>query len=358
MPIPRVLAVALICCPSALAQATPTLSGVQFGDGHQRQVLDIYLPQGAGGPRPAVIWIHGGGWRSGSRAGGAERAPLLLERGIALVAIEYRWSSDAIFPAQIHDCKAAVRWLRANAAAYNIDPDRIGVWGASSGGHLAALMGTAGDVPEAEGTVGGNLDYSSRVAAVADYYGHTDFFTIEPPHSACNSSESRLLGACLLMIQQNSDDPEMADAVARARLASPVAHVSPDDPPFTIIHGGDDTTVSPEQSRLLHAALEAAGVPSHLRILEGVPHDIGLDYDPFTVDFFAAHLGTPGCIADWDNSGSVDSADIAAFLASWIRAVIVGNLGPDVDGSGLVNSADISAYLVQWLPASVEGCHP
>lgn len=350
----RIRLIAAIAAPLAAAPAvaqlpTPTHAAVPYGDGHVRQILDIYMPPGPSTPRPAVFWLHGGGWRSGSRAGGAERAPLLLERGIALVAIEYRYSSDALFPAQVHDCKAAIRWLRAHADEYNIDPARIGVWGASSGGHLAALVGTSAGDPACEGTVGGNTDQPSNVLAVADYYGHTDFFSIDPANAACGTSESELLGACLIDIQQNVDNPAWAELVARARLASPLTHVSPDDPPFLILHGGADTVVLPLQSHLLHDALTEAGVASDLRIVPGAPHNVGLGFDQFTADFFALHLADPGCLADWNNDGEVNSGDVSTFLAHWLRCVVVGSLGADVNDSGAVNSADIAAYLTMWI---------
>src|SRR5262249_12628746 len=138
--------------------------------GHQRQTLDLYLPS-AEQPVPLIIWIHGGAWRVGSKE---DDLPLdYLAQGCAVASINYRLSQHALFPAQIEDCKAAVRWLRANATRFKLDPQRFGAWGPSAGGHLAALLGTTGAVRAFE--VGANLVVSSRVQAVVDYFGPTDF---------------------------------------------------------------------------------------------------------------------------------------------------------------------------------------
>lgn len=342
----------------AVGQAlpAPTYNDIQYGDGHVRQTLDIYMPPGeAVRPRPAVLWFHGGGWRNGSKAGAAERAPRLLQRGIVVVGVNYRYSTDERFPAQIHDCKGAIRWLRANAETYNIDPNRIGVWGASSGGHLAALAGTAGDVEELEGTVGGNLEESSRVQAVADYYGHTDFFAVHPEQAQCGSSESRLLGQCLSLIQENRDHPEWAEWVTLATMASPVAHVTADDPPFRILHGALDTVVIPLHSELLHEALTQAGVESHLTVLADAGHGTDLIHDQTTADLLAKWLANPDCTADWNNDGRVNSTDISEFLSVWLASHGAASPGGDYDGDGALTSGDISAYLQDWLE-QIGGC--
>ena len=143
--------------------------------GHERNRLDLYLPEKAEGRLPLVVWIHGGAWRAGSKEG-CPAVPLVA-KGYAVASINYRFSQHAVFPAQIEDCKAAIRWLRANAAKYHIDPDHIGVWGSSAGGHLVAMLGTTGSVKELEGN-GGNLDQSSRVQCVVDWFGPTDMATM------------------------------------------------------------------------------------------------------------------------------------------------------------------------------------
>lgn len=248
--------------------------------------LDLYLPLHKGETRlPVVVWIHGGGWRGGDKAG--TRAPEVLGEGYAVASINYRLSHQATFPAQIHDCKAAIRWLRAHADEFGLDPERIGVWGSSAGGHLAALLGTSGGVPELEGEVGGNLDRSSRVQAVCDFFGPADLLAILEPgawpsHGSPTSPESLLLGG------------PVAERVELARLASPVTHASPDDPPFLLVHGDRDPMVPLDQSERLHRALTAAGVDSTLYVVRGAGHGFR---DP-AVDalvrwFFDRHLRPP-----------------------------------------------------------------
>ena len=143
--------------------------------GHGRNRLDLYLPDKADGRLPLVVWIHGGAWWAGSKEG-CPAVPL-VGKGYAVASINYRLSQHAVFPAQIEDCKAAIRWLRANAVKYHLDPDHVGVWGESAGGHLVAMLGTTGNAKELEGT-GGNLDQSSHVQCVIDWFGPSDLVTV------------------------------------------------------------------------------------------------------------------------------------------------------------------------------------
>src|SRR5208337_2774380 len=160
-------------------------------NGHERNRLDLYLPEKAEGRLPLIVWIHGGGWRAGNK----ENPPGLglVGHGYALASINYRYSQQAVFPAQIEDCKAAIRWLRANAKKYNLDTKHIGVWGASAGGHLVALLGTTGSVKELEGT-GGNLDQSSQVQCVLDWFGPTDFAKMGGWQGNPDSPMAKLVG--------------------------------------------------------------------------------------------------------------------------------------------------------------------
>ena len=234
--------------------------------GERKLPLDLYLPK-SDKPLPVVIWIHGGGWRNGGK-GNAGPARALIEQGYAVVDVEYRLSGEAIFPAQIQDCKAAIRWVRANKQKYNLDADHIGVWGGSAGGHLVALLGTSGDVEEFETDTHSN--YSSRVQAVCDWFGPTDLLQMNEQaipgstmdHDAADSPESQLVGG---PIQQQ---PYMA----LAEKANPIEYVSEDDPPFLIVHGDDDKLVSYRQSELLQAALTKVGVQSKLQIEPGAGH--------------------------------------------------------------------------------------
>ncbi len=213
--------------------------------------LDIYLPKNVAKPYPVIVWIHGGGWRGGSKEN--PTAASMSQQGYAVVSINYRLSGQAIFPAQIHDCKAAIRWIKANAATYGFNPERIGAWGSSAGGHLVAMLGTAGDVDSLEGTVGGNLQFSSRVQAVCDWYGPANLLTIcDFPsgldHCSSTSPEALLIGGAI------------KDNLAKARAASPITYVSANDPPFLIQHGTNDMTVPFHQSVELDSALKAVGV--------------------------------------------------------------------------------------------------
>ncbi len=213
--------------------------------GHARNKLDLYLPAKADHALPVIVWIHGGAWLGGSKEG-CPAVPFVA-KGYAVASINYRLSQHAVFPAQIEDCKAAIRWLRANAEKYDLDPKRIGVWGASAGGHLVALLGTSGGERELEGN-GGNLDQSSRVQCVVDWFGPTDFTKMGGSHDDANSPEARLIGG---PIQKNKE---------RAARANPITYVTKDSASFLIMHGEEDKVVPISQSELLDEALRKAGV--------------------------------------------------------------------------------------------------
>jgi acetyl esterase/lipase len=248
-----------------LPEGVKLVADVEYGPHGERNRLDVYVPPGDG-PFPLVIWVHGGGWQNGSKAGGGP-AVRLLNNGYATASINYRLSGQATFPAQIEDCKAAVRFLRANAKQYKLNPDRFGVWGSSAGGHLVALLGTAGDVKEFEGD-GRNPGVSSRVQAVCDFYGPTDLLQMgkmskansKIDHDAPTSPEAKLIGGPL---QSNKE---------KADRANPVKYVTKDDPPFLIVHGDADPLVPDGQSKLLHDALQKAGVESTLIVIPGAGH--------------------------------------------------------------------------------------
>jgi acetyl esterase/lipase len=270
--------------PSAvLPEGTKALRDIAYvTNGHERQKLDLFIPPGATNPLPLIIWVHGGAWRAGSK----ENCPALryLERGYAVASLNYRLSQHAVFPAQIEDCKAAVRWLRAHAGEHNLNPDRFAAWGSSAGGHLVALLGTTGDVKAFD--VGENLKVSSRVHAVVDFFGPTDFTQMSkhsPPdsmnHDAPDSPESLLIGGA---IQENK---------AKAAKANPITYVSKDDPPFLIMHGDKDPLVPYQQSELLHDALKQSGVPVTFKIVEGAGHGFGgREVDQLVQDFLRQHL--------------------------------------------------------------------
>lgn len=242
--------------------------------------LDLYRPADTGkGDLPVVLWVHGGGWLKGSRENC--KATFLLHDGFAVASISYRLTDAAQWPAQIEDCYAAVRFLRTHAGKYGLDGGRIGAMGGSAGGHLAALMGTRPAGKEA---------VSSRVQAVCDWYGPTDLLSMPPnnvseertPEQVANSNGAKLLGATVREV------PDLA------KDASALFQVSPDDPPFLIMHGSEDPGVPLEQSTRFHEALQKAGVASELVVVEGAGHGGPLFQSDEVRDavraFFAGHL--------------------------------------------------------------------
>jgi acetyl esterase/lipase len=222
--------------------------------------LDLYRPKSEI-PTPLVIWVHGGGWQGGSKRG-AGPARVLLQHGFAVASVEYRLSGEAIFPAAIEDCKAAVSFLRNQSERFHLDPNRFGAWGSSAGGHLVAMLGTTGDVDVFE-THPISQQTSSHVQAVCNWFGPSDFlrmndFPSNIDHNSPDSPESKFIGG---PIQQNRD---------KCREANPITYVSPQDPPFLHLHGDKDRLVAYNQSELLHAALQKAGVATTLhKVIDG-----------------------------------------------------------------------------------------
>lgn len=223
--------------------------------------LDLRMPDGVENPA-LVMFIHGGGWKNGNRS--RCRLSWLVEHGYAVASIEYRLSQEAIFPAQIEDCKGALRWLRANAGKYGYDASRVVVAGTSAGGHLAALMGTSGDVSELEGTTGGNLEQSSHVQGVIDYYGPSDFVrrsdTQPSKTDVPEGSVYQLIGGA---VKENLE---------AARGASPATYIGEGDPPLLIFHGDRDTTVFPDQSEHFETLYRSAGLEVQLELVKGAGH--------------------------------------------------------------------------------------
>jgi acetyl esterase/lipase len=237
------------------------------GTDHPRQQLDLFLPkQPKVDSLPLVVFIHGGAWLSGNKAAGAGVVlPYVRTGEWAGASLGYRLSGDATWPAQIHDCKAAIRWLRSHAKEHGIDPERIAVIGSSAGGHLAAMLGTSADCAALEGGLGEHGGVSSRVTCVVDFFGPANLLTMgdfpsDIDHNAADSAESRLLGGA---VQEHAD---------RAREASPQTHITGDDAPFLILHGSDDAIVPFDQSVRFDEALRAAGGDSLLITIEGGGH--------------------------------------------------------------------------------------
>lgn len=259
--------------PAVRAQNYNTVSSLTFGtyldtNGVTQPLkLDLYLPTNSAGPFPVVVYIFGGGWQGGSRAidpVSSQGQPFLgiMGRGYALAAVDYRLSGAAKWPAQIHDVRGAVRWLRANAATYNLDPKKFGAWGFSSGAHLAEVLGLA-DAPSStvgnttvnlQGNIGGNLNFSDRVQAVCDWFGPSDllrmnsYFTVNLTNvDASTSAPSLFIGATI------QTAPELTST------ASPLTYVHAGCPPFLLIHGTIDGTVAFNQSEIFNDALTRVG---------------------------------------------------------------------------------------------------
>jgi len=229
--------------------------------------LDVYKPKAdSTKSRPCIVWIHGGGWQGGNKSSGASRVGPLVESGDYVGAsVGYRLTDVASWPAQIHDCKAAIRFLRASASKYGIDADRIGVWGASAGGHLVSLLGAAGDVKDVEGSLG-TTGVSSRVTCVVDFCGPSDFllFGLDSPRmNEPGSAVYKLFGG------PPREKSEMA------KQASPATYVSKDDPPFLIMHGTADATVPLNQAERLYEAQKQAGMDTTFVKIINAPHGIG-----------------------------------------------------------------------------------
>lgn len=246
---------------------------IAYADESAAQKLDIYWPKEGEGPYPVIVSIHGGGYCTGDKVGSdALVAWQGLERGYAVVSVNYRLSSEAVFPAQINDVKAAIRFIRANAEEYDLDPDRIAVWGSSAGGTLASLLGTSGDVAALEDLYQGNANQSDRVQAVVDWCGPMDLLSMDAQFAASGvdgyptnipiSFGSKYFGRLVTEV------PELA------QQSNPASYITPDDPPFFIQHGTLDNWVPVQQSIIFADQLKSVLGPEkvHLEIMPGVGH--------------------------------------------------------------------------------------
>jgi acetyl esterase/lipase len=241
---------------STFASVAPTYADLAYATISDAQKLDLYIPATGSGPFPVVIMVHGGGFMMGDKSDGTGLTGVdqLLAAGYAVASINYRLSSEAIYPAQIYDAKAAVRFLRANAAEYQLNPDKFGAWGASAGGSLVSLLGTTCGVAELEGAELGNAEQSSCVQAVIDWFGPIDFLKMDEQftgtacpqtHDAANSPESMLVGAAIQTVP---------DLVA---TTNPMNYITADDAPFFIENGTADCNIPPAQNKNLADALSA-----------------------------------------------------------------------------------------------------
>lgn len=264
------------------------IHNLYYVDGKPRsisQTMDLFLPldKSIKPPYPVVIWIHGGSWLHGDKKMDC-LAGQLFARKYAIASVNYRLTSEAGFPAQINDMKAAVRFLRANARKYKLDPDRIGVWGVSAGGYLAAMLGTSADIKDLEGSAGHN-NQSSRVQAVVDWCGPTDLNTVQSQAGPNNKIRFDGPGTAVYnLMGARMDKKSLASA-------SPVTYASKDDPPFLIMHGDVDDAIPPAQSEELYQSLKQAKVDASYHLLTGYGHSFAApEHYKLVEDFFARTL--------------------------------------------------------------------
>ncbi len=270
--------------PRPIPDDMELLRDVEYGKGGQTSLkLDILrLKKTPDQPMPVVAWIHGGAWSAGSKSQMPPQCQTLVRQGFLCVSVEYRFSQEAIFPAQIEDCKCAIRYLRAHAKEYRIDPDHIGVWGGSAGGHLVALLGVTASAKDLEGK-GGWENESSRVQAVVDFFGPADFVVLakdpNAPQGGMGSPVAKLLGG------KPSEKPELA------AQASPITYVSKDAAPILICHGDKDPTVPLVQSETFYEALKKAGVDATLYVVKDAGHGFNSpEVNTVVIEFFQKHL--------------------------------------------------------------------
>ncbi len=276
------VAVSTACANAAPDPTRGTLRNLVYGHaGGQDLRLDLYLPEGTGDARrrhPVIVFLHGGGWRIGSKSEVQPYVPLLNTAGYAVASVDYRLSGHGRFPTQIFDCKTAVRWVRENAAQYGLDPARIGVLGYSAGGHLAALLGTSEGVKALEDRTEGSAGASSRVQAVCSVSGPVDL-TLPPRSLVGKYSIDGLLGGTA------KEQPE------RARSGNPARYATPDDAPTLLIYGDKDTLVPPIHARTLAGALRKVGVEAQVVIVHGGGHVPFYEPQQQTaLEFFGRHL--------------------------------------------------------------------
>lgn len=246
--------------------------------------LDLYLPNGVARP-PLLVWVHGGRWLGTTKEFVFTGA--LVEGGFAMASIDFRQADEARFPAQVHDIKAAIRFLRAQAQSYGYDATRIGIHGRSSGGHLAALVGATNGHQALEGTVGEHLNESSDVQAIVSYFGASNLTTILDQSTPFGVT-GRAVAMGLLLGGPVEQLPELA------RLASPVFHVDATDPPLLLLHGDQDPQMPINQAHELHGAYRLHDLPTHFEVVHGAGHG-GEDFfdterNALVAAFFREHL--------------------------------------------------------------------
>ncbi len=270
-----------------------------------RQTLDLYLPAPVpGNPMPLIVYLHGGGWMKGSKADGRAFAFRMAAQGYAVACVDYRLSSDDLFPVQVEDCKAAVRWLRATAPRYRLDIDHVGIMGVSAGGYLAVMLGVTRTTQLFD--IGENLNHSSSALAVCDFFGPVDLLRLHETSVTAGTPQAdevaRLLGG----------DPHVQKV--QAWKSDPRSHLDGNSSAFLVIHGTNDTAVPVEQSRALYDALVKQAVPVHLHLIHGAGHTgpafVAPEINRLVDDFFSLHL-KPGSRMEEKKLASITESDAA-----------------------------------------------
>jgi len=284
--------------PGWIAAAEVTLQGgISYaGSGTARQVLDLYLPAArtTSAPLPVIVFIHGGGWVGGSRSAGRPvLQPYVASGDYAAVSVGYRLAGESVWPAQVHDCKAAIRWIRAHAGQYGLDPAKIGVMGTSAGGTLATLLGVSGGVADLEGAVGPDRGESSWVACVVNRFGRINFLA-EPESARSSPAQAGALAGRLRLLFGGT----LEEKAELARRASALNHLTADDPPILTVHGTADPLVPYVQAEELAAAAQRAGVSHDLLPMQGFGHGLqSAEEDRRVRAFFDRHLrGVPAVL--------------------------------------------------------------
>jgi acetyl esterase/lipase len=355
---PLTALVVLVLGSVALSQASITTNlNVAYATVSASQKLDLYVPTATNGPLPLIIRIHGGAFSAGDKSSEASAVPALTARGYAMASLNYRLSGEALFPAGAQDVKAAVRWLRANAATYGIDPNRFAAWGWSAGGYFAQLLGATGDQPTIfDDFTLGNSNVSSAVQAVVSWYGLTDFGTMDsqqqanPPvscptswlvHDAPNSPESIWLGAALTNIPAKVAQANLTNYIFTAGYL----------PPFQEAHGNDDCLVPWAQDVELNAALTNRGAISQLTIEPGWTHGDPRFASMLTtpaLNFLDAQLNPVAALTARVNGGQLEiswPANAAGYGLQWTSDLQASNLWTSVTNAP-VSSNSISSVVV------------
>lgn len=357
---------------AAAAQPVPTHDDVVYATVGGRDLsIDLYIPEDKPGPYPVVFWIHGGGWSGGTNETPAFVRPLGA-MGVAVASVEYRLTSQAalfggepvIWPAQIHDVKAAVRFVRTNAEMYSFDPDRFASWGTSAGGHLSAVLGLTSGNAFLEGSVGDFVGASSAIRVAVDYFGPADLMRMDldvtdPPgsgieHDAPTSPESKLVGwdgpgqgIGDIRAHLGNPVPPYDQLIPLVLSASPIVSVDPQDPPIFIGHGAQDTSVPMNQSQRLADTCAQMGVIHEFVIAANAGHgSLGRGVDYAAMRFLVTHLGIGErfCAADTNVDGLLSPTDFNAWIASFNES----NPACDQNGDGMCTAADFTAWIANF----------